>query len=135
MPLLTYLDDPPNGGRAVDWLCACVGDLLELLGKASAEFDGALSLARRYAADGGDPEEIEREAWGFWSRRLPEDASTTAVAQLLFALSRGDRSHSRDFLAACATPICLLEGLESRRGEVFDRVVAHFSSYAGGPDA
>ena len=131
MPLLAYLNDPPNEGRLFDWLCSCVGELLEHLGKASVEFDEALSLARQQAAEGVDLEAIEQKAWGFWSRRSPEDPSFTAVAQLLFALSRSDRSRRSSLAAACSTPICLLEKLESKRDEVFDRVVSHFASNVG----
>ena len=135
MPLLAYLDDPTNNGRAFDWLCSCVGELLEYFGKSSAEFSEALSWSCRLTGDDIDIQAIEQRAWCFWSRRSPEDVPFTAVAQLLFALSRSDRSHRTHHIAACSAPICLLERLESRRGEVFDRVISHFSRYVDSPDA
>ena len=133
IPLLAYLNDPPGSSRAVCWLCCCVGDLLAHFGKASAEFDEALLLARRYAVDGGDPSEIERAAWHLWPCPTPEYHARKAVAQLLFVLSRGDRSTSRYSVGSCAVPICLLEDLESRPGETFDWVVAYFRRYTDGP--
>lgn len=135
IPLLMYLDDPPNEGHIFDWLCPCVGDLLDHLGRASAEISAALSWARQQALDGPNLEAIERMACGFWSRRSPEAPENTAVAQLLFALSRSDRSDRVFFLGACCAPICLLEEIEPERGEVFDRVVSHFSRYVGGGEA
>lgn len=129
IPLLTYLDDPPNEGRAFDWLCGCVDVLLDHLGKASTELKEAISWARQQAADGTDREAIEQMAWGFWNRRSPEKGEITAIAQLLFVLSRSDWSQRFDFVVGCSTPILVLEGLESRRGEVFNQVLSHFSSY------
>ncbi len=63
--------------------------------------------------------------------RRPDEtrADLTAVAQLLFTLSRGNRSERQRLAISCATPICLLEQFESRKGEVFDRVVSRFQSY------
>jgi hypothetical protein len=136
MPLFNYLASLPDDQRVFDWLCACVGDLLDHFGRSTAEVREALSSARRQAAEGDHREAIEKMAWGFWSRsrRSPEDVVSTAVAQLLFVLSRSDRSDRKVFAAACSTPICLLEGLESRRGEVFDRVIMHYSNHVGGVD-
>src|SRR5262249_34406027 len=134
MPLVNYLANLPDDRRVFDWLCTCVGDLLDYFGRSTAEVREALSSAPGEARQGGDPRAIERMAWGFWSSRSPENATFTAVAQLLFALSRADRSDRFGFAGACSTPLCLLEGLESRRGEVFDRVVAHFSNYVGSLD-
>jgi hypothetical protein len=91
----------------------------------------AIRLAHRHAADDVASELIEEVAWGLWVRRTSEDTSITAVAQLLFVLSRGDRSDRRGFALSCATPICLLERMESRHGEVLDRVVASFLDYVG----
>jgi hypothetical protein len=134
VPLLNYFDGSPDDGRAFDWLCSCVGELLNHLGKASAELTEAVSWARRQAADGPDNEAVERMASGLWSRRSPEQPEITAVAQLLFALSRSDRSQHISFAGACSAPICLLERLESERGEVLDRVISHFSRYVEGRD-
>jgi hypothetical protein len=134
MPLINYLANLPDDRGVFDWLCSCVGDLLDHFGKSTAEIREALSSARGQAAEGADREAIEKVAWVFWSRRLPEDATFTAVAQLLFALSRADRSDPFAFAGACSTPICLLEGLEACRGDVFDRVISHFSNYVGGSD-
>jgi hypothetical protein len=130
MPLINYLADSPDNLRVFDWLCSCVGDILDHFGKSTAEIMEALSSARRQATEGADHSAIENMAWGFWRRRPPEDVVRTAVAQALFAFSRDDRSDRFAFALSCSTPICLLERLESRRGEVFDRVVAHFSNYA-----
>jgi hypothetical protein len=134
VPLLNYFDSSPDDVRAFDWVCSCIGDILGDLGKASAELTEAVSWARRQAADGPDREAIERMASGLWSRRSPQQPEITAVAQLLFALSRSDRSQHISFAGACSAPICLLERLESERGEVFDRVILHFSRYVEGMD-
>jgi hypothetical protein len=131
VPLITYLADLPDDRRVSDWLASCVGDLLDHFGESTAQTDWALAAARGQAAEGAGREAIEEMAWSFWSRRSPEDVAPTAVAQFLFALSRADRSDRLAFAGACSTPICLLEKIESRRGEVFDRVVAHFTSYLG----
>jgi hypothetical protein len=128
-PLIAYLDDPANGGRGFDWLCSCVAELLEFYGRATPEITEALSSARRQAREGNDFEAIERTAWSFWSRRSMEEPVFTAVAQLLFALSRAGRSDRELFAHASATPILLLEQLESRSGVVLDRVTSHFSIY------
>jgi hypothetical protein len=134
VPLLIYLEDRPNEGRVFDWLCSCALELLGHLGKASAELEEALSWARQQAADGPDREAVEQMAWRFWLRRSPRAPEMTAVAQLLFSLSRSDRSEPSSLACACSTPICLLERLEAKRGEVFDRVILHFSNYVEGRD-
>lgn len=128
--LIAYLDEPPDDRLVFDWLCSCVGDLLDHLGRASVEFTEALDFARIQAAKGVEFEAVERRAWGFWLRRS-EGEAFTAVAQLLFALSHGNRSQRRHLAMCCSTPISLLERLESRSGEVFDRVVDHFSKQVG----
>jgi hypothetical protein len=129
VPLVTYLADLPGDRRVSEWLASCAVDLLDHLGELTTEMDRALAAAGGQAAEGAGREAIEEMAWSFWSRRSPGDAAPTAVAQLLFALSRADRSNRLAFAGACSTPICLLEKIESRRGEVFDRVVAHFARY------
>ena len=133
VPLLAYLNDPPGNSRLVAWLCSCVSDLLVHFGRASAEFDATLSLAHRYATGGGNAVEVEQQAWKFWLCPSPEYHVRKAVAQLLFALARSAPTASRHPVWRFAVPICLLEGLESSRGEVFDRVVAHFTRYTDGP--
>ncbi len=115
-PLLAYLDEPPDAGRVFDWLCSCVGELLDHLGKATVELKDSLSMARRHAVEGADLETIEQRAWDLWSRRSAEGETLTAVAQLLFALSRADR-YGRRFLAiSCSTPIYLLGRVDKFQG-------------------
>ena len=108
-----------------------MGELLDHLGKATPELTDALAFARRQAIAGGDVEAIEQRAWNLWDRRSAAGPAFTAVAQLLFAVSRADRHDRQSLAGSCSTPICLLEELESGRGEVFDRVVAHFDGYIG----
>jgi hypothetical protein len=134
-PLIAYLDDPANGGRGFDWVCCCVAEVLESYGRATPEIAEASSLARRQAAEGNDFEALERTAWSFWSRRSMEEPVFTAIGQLLFALSRADRCDRELFALACATPILLLEQLESGSGVVLDRVTSHFSSYVAQREA
>ncbi|WP_165067221.1 hypothetical protein [Paludisphaera rhizosphaerae] len=129
MPLVSFLDDPPSDRRVFEWLCSCVGELLCQLGKATPEVEAAISLARHQAVEVVDRDELERLAWHFWSRRSAENTEFTAVAQLLFAISRADRSRPALFASACSTPICLLESLEDYPSQVFDRVMSHFETY------
>jgi len=134
-PLINHLVDSPDDVSVFDWLCSCVEDLLDHFGESTAEARVALSSARRQVVvERVDREAIEKMAWEYWSRRSPDDVTCTAVAQLLFALSRADRADRLAFAGACSTPICLLEGLESRHGEVFDRVTTHFLNYSGGSE-
>jgi hypothetical protein len=130
-PLLAYLDDPPDEVRVFDWTSRCVEGLLEHQERSTMELKDAIRLVRRRGVEGVDSRSIEEVAWGLWVRRSTEDTSLTAVAQLLFAHSRGDRSERRGFLASCATPIDLLERMETRTGEVRDWVIASFLDYIG----
>lgn len=132
IPLVLYMDQPSDDRHVFGWLCSCVGDLLDGLGLATRELKEALVFAQRQVCEETDHEAVESRAWELWLRRSAEGASFTAVAQLLFALSRGDRADRRRLAAACATPICLLESLETRNGEVLDRVIEHFSRHAAG---
>jgi hypothetical protein len=134
-PLIRYLDDPPSECRVFDWLCLCVGDLLHYFGRSTAAIEDAISSLRQHTAKGTGRDEIEQTAWHFWPHRSPNDPTFTAVAQLLFAFSRADQSPSNRKAWSCSTPIILLEDLESRQGEVFDRVLRHFSNYLDGHSA
>lgn len=129
--LIAYLDRPPDDQRVFMWLCACLGDLLEYLGVATDELMDAVSVAQHQSIEGPDFEEIERRAWTLWIRRADEGDSVTAVAQLLFALSRAEVSDRRLLAANRSMPIWLLQRLETRTGEVFDRVIEHFAKHVG----
>jgi hypothetical protein len=129
-PLLRYLNTPPNEARVIDWLSLCVEELLERYGEATVELMDALSFARRQTVEGLDLELIEQRAWGLWVRREAEGGPFTAVAQLLFSLSRAGRSQPSVHRVICwAAPICILEKLELWPGEVLDRVIANFCRY------
>jgi hypothetical protein len=129
MPLLAYLDDPPDTGRVFRWLCPCVRELLNAAGKLTVEFEDAIRLAQQQAVDGMDIDEVERRAGSFWVRRRAGDVSFTAVAQLLFALSRLDRSQGRWLEGAASTPLMLLEEIEPQPGHVFEHVIKRFSEF------
>lgn len=128
VPLLRFLDQPPDDQRMFDWLCSAVGNLLTHFSRATPELDEAVAFARRAAAEAISTEQIEQRATSLWLRR-GDGLHFTAVAQLLFALSRGDRAQRHMLAGASSTPILLLEELESRDGEVFDRVIQHFIRY------
>jgi hypothetical protein len=126
-PLISFLAESRGASNAFVWVCSCVGELLDHFGKAADELKEGVSLARRQAIEDGDIEAIQRAAWKLWLRRTAEGPAYTAVAQLLFVLLRDPSQPG--WAVACYTPICLLERLESRPGEVLDRVVADFSRH------
>jgi hypothetical protein len=112
-----------------EWLGACVAALLDHLGIAAEELKEASAMARRVGGDGAELRAVEERAWGLWVHRSTRGTAFTAVAQLLFAVSRADRSSCSALASAGATPLCLLERLESRSGEVHERAVAHFAEF------
>src|SRR5262249_3969868 len=108
---------------------ACVADLLDHRGIADEELKDASAIARRVGGEGADLRAVEERAWGLWVHRSTRGTAFTAVAQLLFAISRADRASRRAMASAGATPLCLLERLESRSGEVLERAIAHFAEF------
>jgi hypothetical protein len=128
VPLLRFLDQPPDDQRMFDWLCSAVGNLLTHFDRAMPELDEAVGFACRAATEAISTEQVEQRAMSLWLRR-GDGLHFTAVAQLLFALSRGDRAQRHMLAGASATPILLLEELEPRDGEFFNRVIQHFTRY------
>jgi len=128
-PLITYLYEPSDTSRVFNWLCPCISVVISRLGVLTDEFQQALRFAQNQATNGINKEDVEKLAESFWLRRGKEGAAFTAIAQLLYALSRFDRSNGKVLGRSATTPLFLLQELESRDGEVLDYVIENFSTY------
>jgi hypothetical protein len=120
VPLIAYLDEPPNERRVFDWLASCSNELLDRLGGSNVELKAFVALARRSATEESSLESIERTAWELCSNRASGPEAQTAVAQLLFALL-AHRQRRENYRGSCATPVMLLERLAAHRDELRER--------------
>jgi hypothetical protein len=128
LPLIAYLDEPPNERRVFHWLTSCCDEVLDRLGGNNLELKPLVALACQSAAEECPLDSIERKAWELWSSRVRGPEAQAAVAQLFFAL-RAHRLRLENYRAACATPVMLLEQLTAHRGEVLEHILANFSAH------
>jgi hypothetical protein len=128
VPLIAYLDEPPNERRVFDWLTSCSSEILDRLGRNNLELKASVDLARQCAIDQSSLELVKRRAWELWPNRAKGLEAQTAVAQLLFALL-AYRQRQKHYLGSCGTPVKLLVELAADRVELLERVLSHFSEY------
>lgn len=131
VPLIRFLDQPPDIRRVFVWIVRCVRRLLEFLGERTPELDGQIALFERYVSTAADIQTIRGTLEQLWVQRSPHETVKTAVVNLFGSLLRYREGYEYRHLA-CTTSIVMLVGEATAPDQAFDEVIRDFEAFVGG---